>query len=108
MEDELQGSSTKELCRKPLLKLGLRCWFRISTLETCTKALIIIILLLLLLLLLLQLLVVVVVVVVAAAVVAVVAVVARAVWFFDGTLFWHVSFENHTRVWFLRNRSPPS
>ena len=23
-------------------------------------------------------------------------VVVRAVWFFDGTLFWHVSFENHT------------
>ena len=23
-------------------------------------------------------------------------VVVRAVWFFDGTLFWHVSFENRT------------
>ena len=29
-------------------------------------------------------------------VVVVVVVVVRAAWFFDGTLFWHMSFENHT------------
>ena len=36
-------------------------------------------------------------------VVVVVVVVVRAVWFFDGTLFWHVSFENHTNLGKLEN-----
>ena len=38
-----------------------------------------------------------VVVVAAVVVVVVVVVVVCAVWFLDGTLFWHVSFENHAR-----------
>ena len=44
--------------------------------------------------------------VVAAAVVVVVGVVVGAVWFFDGTLFWHVSFENHTRGVVFEQQKP--
>ena len=40
-------------------------------------------------------------------VVVVVVVVVRAVWFFDGTLFWHVSsFENHTRGVVFEKQKP--
>ena len=39
-------------------------------------------------------------------VVVVVVVVVRAVWFFDGTLFWHVSFKNHTRGVVFEKQKP--
>ena len=50
--------------------------------------------------------VVIIVVVVAAVVVVVVIVVVRAVWFIDGKLFWHVSFENHTRGMVFEKQKP--
>ena len=31
---------------------------------------------------------------------------AAAVWFFDGTLFWHVALENHTRGMVFEKQKP--
>ena len=45
-------------------------------------------------------------VVVVVVVLLVVVVVVRAVWFFDGTVFWHVSFENHTRGVVFEKQKP--
>ena len=44
--------------------------------------------------------------VVVVVVVVVVAAVVRAVWFFDVTLFWHVSFENHTKGMLFEKQKP--